>query len=63
VGLPEALQGTWAEILNTDAQVYGGSGVGNHGAALASEPVPAHGQAASLGLTLPPLGTLFLARR
>jgi 1,4-alpha-glucan branching enzyme len=50
---------TWREILNTDAAVYGGSGVGNDGV-LASTAQPAHGQPQSLLLTLPPLAALIL---
>ncbi len=55
------LPGRYAEILNTDAALYGGSGVGNAGG-LESEPVPWHGRPHSLPLTLPPLGTLVLQR-
>ena len=51
--------GDWTEIANSDAEVYGGSGVGNQGRAVALE-VPAHGRPYSLALTLPPLGALFL---
>jgi 1,4-alpha-glucan branching enzyme len=51
--------GRWRERLNTDAATYGGSNVGNMGAAT-SEPVPWHGRAASLSLTLPPLATILL---
>ncbi|HVO19695.1 MAG TPA: 1,4-alpha-glucan branching protein GlgB [Anaeromyxobacter sp.] len=57
VGVPQG--GTWRERLNGDAQVYGGSGVGNLGEVRA-EPVPAHGRPFSLSLTLPPLAALFL---
>ncbi|MCJ8141974.1 1,4-alpha-glucan branching protein GlgB [Ancylobacter sp. A5.8] len=56
LGLPQA--GTWREILNTDSIDYGGSGVGNMGAAQA-EDVPAHGQPASAQIVLPPLATLY----
>src|SRR5262249_21099944 len=35
IGLPRA--GTWREILNTDAAVYGGSGAGNLGEVRATE--------------------------
>jgi 1,4-alpha-glucan branching enzyme len=56
VGLPRA--GIWREILNTDATVYGGSGVGNFGSITARD-VPAHGQPASAQVTLPPLATLY----
>jgi len=57
LGLPRA--GGWREALNTDAEVYGGSGVGNLGRVMAEE-TPAHGRPASVRLRLPPLGTLFL---
>jgi 1,4-alpha-glucan branching enzyme len=54
--------GWWDELLNTDATTFGGSGVGNLGS-LEASPVPAHGRAQSLSLTLPPLGAVFLRRR
>ena len=57
IGLP--LAGVWEELLNTDAQVYGGSNVGNYGSVTA-DPVPWHGLPASAELTLPPLATLWL---
>ncbi|MET0766938.1 MAG: 1,4-alpha-glucan branching protein GlgB [Aeromicrobium sp.] len=57
IGLPSA--GTWREALNTDAEVYGGSGVGNLGAVRA-EDVPMHGFPASAVLQLPPSGVLWL---
>jgi len=56
VGVPRA--GRWRELLNSDATLYGGSGVGNCGGAH-TRPEPAHGAAQSLRLTLPPLGALF----
>ncbi|WP_328853542.1 1,4-alpha-glucan branching protein GlgB [Micromonospora globbae] len=59
VGLPAA--GTWREVLNTDAGVYGGSGVGNLGEVRA-EDVPWHGLPASAALQVPPLGVLWLRR-
>jgi 1,4-alpha-glucan branching enzyme len=51
--------GDWLEILNSDAEAYGGSGMGNRGRAVAL-PVPSHGRSHSLSLTLPPLGAVFL---
>ena len=57
LGVPQG--GSWRELLNTDAGVYGGSGVGNGGEVVA-EPNGAHGFVASLVLTLPPLATLVL---
>ncbi|MBX3271537.1 MAG: 1,4-alpha-glucan branching protein GlgB [Sandaracinaceae bacterium] len=51
--------GAWTEILNTDSEIYGGSGVGNLGRAVAEE-VPAHGRPRSLRLSLPPLAAVWL---
>lgn len=59
LGLPAA--GTWTEVLNTDAEAYAGSGVGNFGTVTATED-PWHGQPASTTVTLPPLGAVFLTR-
>lgn len=57
VGLPFA--GEWREVLNTDAEEYGGSGVGNGGQVQAvSEGWDS--RPASASLTLPPLGALYL---
>ncbi len=53
------LGGTWREILNSDAGVYGGSGLGNFGEVRAA-PISRHGHPHSLTLTLPPLGAIFL---
>jgi len=55
VGVPKA--GDWRECLNSDATLYGGSGVGNQGG-VASVPVPTHGRDHALCLRLPPLGLL-----
>ncbi|HJR39412.1 MAG TPA: 1,4-alpha-glucan branching protein GlgB [Nocardioidaceae bacterium] len=57
IGLPEA--GPWREALNSDAEAYYGSGVGNLGAVTAT-PESWHGQPASATLRVPPLGTLWL---
>jgi 1,4-alpha-glucan branching enzyme len=57
VGVPRP--GRWAEVLNSDAREYGGSGWGNYGGVQA-EPVPHHGRPYSLRLALPPLGVVFL---
>jgi 1,4-alpha-glucan branching enzyme len=53
VGVPVA--GSWVEILNSDATVYGGAGVGNLGS-VDADAEPKHGRTHSLDLTLPPLG-------
>ncbi|HEY0888412.1 MAG TPA: 1,4-alpha-glucan branching protein GlgB [Nocardioides sp.] len=54
--------GPWTELLNTDADVYGGSGVGNLGTVTALPrgdgepgPLPAYAD-----IAVPPLGTLWL---
>jgi 1,4-alpha-glucan branching enzyme len=57
IGVPRP--GLYREILNTDSSAYGGSNVGNMGGVLAQE-TPYNGRPASLRLTLPPLGALFL---
>ena len=57
VGVPEA--GPWREILNGDARVYGGAGWGNLGR-VEARATPLHGRPASVSLTLPPLGAVFL---
>jgi 1,4-alpha-glucan branching enzyme len=49
----------WRELYNSDAHVFGGSGHGN-GGRVPVTPLPWHGRRASLNLTLPPLGALFL---
>ncbi|TVR00962.1 MAG: 1,4-alpha-glucan branching protein GlgB [Desulfovibrionales bacterium] len=56
VGVPRG--GFWREILNSDAQEYGGSGLGNMGGVEAA-PLPSHGHYSSLALTLPPLGVVY----
>ncbi|MFM2067670.1 MAG: hypothetical protein RLZZ584_2579 [Pseudomonadota bacterium] len=58
IGVPQA--GHWRELINTDAAIYGGSGVGN-GEGVHSEPVAWQGQAQSVLISLPPLATLMLA--
>jgi len=58
VGMPAA--SAYEEILNSDDQRYGGSGVGNRGR-LMPENQPWHGRAQSLALTLPPLAAIYLA--
>jgi 1,4-alpha-glucan branching enzyme len=57
VGVPSG--GYWRELLNSDAQEYGGSNMGNGGGCQA-EAVEVHGRPYSLTLTLPPLAAIFL---
>lgn len=58
IGVPRA--GRWNELLNTDAQAYGGGNVGNSGG-VATTPRPLHGYPQSVAMVLPPLSTLILA--
>ena len=58
LGLP--WPGRWREVVNTDAEAYSGSGVGNFGGVTASTD-GWHGQPASALLRLPPLSTVWLA--
>jgi len=50
--------GRWVERLNTDAAIYGGSGMGNLGG-VESRAVAAQGRADSITVTLPPLGAVI----
>jgi 1,4-alpha-glucan branching enzyme len=58
VGLPRT--GQWAEVLNTDSELYGGSNVGNLGM-IEAEEITWDGQPASARVTLPPLACVWLA--
>jgi 1,4-alpha-glucan branching enzyme len=55
VGVP--VPGHYAEILNTDAAIFGGSNVGNPLGAM-SRPQPVHGRPYSISITLPPLAVV-----
>ena len=57
VGLPQA--GPYRELLNSDAEAYGGSNMGNAGW-INSEAIPSQGQPHRLCLTLPPLACIVL---
>jgi 1,4-alpha-glucan branching enzyme len=55
--------GVWQEVLNSDADDYGGSGQGNLGGVVA-EANPCHGRSHTLRVTLPPLAAvLFKGQR
>ena len=54
VGVPR--RGFWKEVVNTNSQFYGGSGLGNDGGRTTVDE-PADGFSQSLVLTLPPLST------
>jgi 1,4-alpha-glucan branching enzyme len=60
IGVPRP--GGYSELLNSDAEIYGGSNNGNGGMVF-SEPIAAHGHSDSLRLLLPPLGFLLLKPR
>lgn len=60
IGVPRG--GFWQELLNSDADRYGGGQQGNMGGQDAN-PVAHHGYFHSLTLTLPPLAILFLKSR
>jgi 1,4-alpha-glucan branching enzyme len=57
LGLPE--KGKWREILNTDAEAYGGGNRGNLGG-VTTEKTPWHGRTQSALVTLPPLSAVYL---
>lgn len=59
IGVP--LAGEWEELFNSDAENYGGTGVGNLGRVRTSD-TPAHGHGQSLSVRLPPLGAVFFGR-
>jgi len=59
VGIPRG--GRYRELLNSDAEVYGGSNVGNAGIVTTDE-IASHGHPTSLVLVLPPLAVLVLKR-
>jgi len=59
LGVPQA--GNWRELINTDDEVYGGSGLAvAEGRVASSEAHAMHGQAQSLRLQLPPLSCVML---
>jgi 1,4-alpha-glucan branching enzyme len=59
LGVPHS--GYWREVLNSDAEIYAGTGVGNRGG-LNTEEVGDHGRPYSLNLRIPPLGCLVFKR-
>jgi 1,4-alpha-glucan branching enzyme len=56
IGVPEP--GRWAELLNSDSEFYGGSGVGNLGGVVADDH-PWHGFEHSISVTVPPLAVVL----
>ena len=59
-GVPE--EGFYQEVLNTDAEMFGGSNAGN-GGMVSSRPVPRHGRKQSISITLPPLAVVAFKKR
>ena len=57
VGVPR--EGWWEEVLNSDAEPYAGSGLGNEGGREA-HPLPNHHHPWSVSLLLPPLSCVLL---
>ncbi|MQA88633.1 MAG: 1,4-alpha-glucan branching protein GlgB [Gemmatimonas sp.] len=57
VGVPKG--GRYREVLNSDAEIYGGSNLGNAGW-VETEPLGSHSHPQSLRLLLPPLAVLVL---
>ena len=57
IGVPRA--GHYLEALNSDAEIYGGSNVGNLGG-VNSDDIDSHGLPCSISLRLPPLAILIL---
>ncbi len=56
LGVPSA--GFYTEILNSDADIYGGGNIGNIGGVY-SEEVASHGHDQSISITIPPLGIVM----
>jgi len=59
VGIP--FDGKWKEVLNSDDEKYGGSGIKNEGA-LARNDFGWHGKKYSLTIKIPPLATVIFER-
>ena len=59
-GVPQG--GSWEEVLNTDAEIYGGENRGNLGG-VSTQEIPADGQPHSVEVTLPPLAVVVLRLR
>jgi 1,4-alpha-glucan branching enzyme len=53
IGVPEP--GFYAEVFNTDAEMFGGGNLGNGGSWIAAEALPFHGSQQSIAIVLPPL--------
>lgn len=58
LGVPIA--GRWSELLNSDAEIYGGGGIGNFGGVVTA-PLDSHDHRQSIVITVPPLAAVLLA--
>jgi 1,4-alpha-glucan branching enzyme len=56
LGVPRP--GFYKELVNSDAEIYGGGNMGN-GGGMYSEPIPSHGRDQSINITLPPLAVVI----
>ena len=56
IGVPKA--GRYVEVFNSDAEIYGGSGMGNMGGVTAVEE-EFNGRPYSVSVTVPPLATVL----
>ena len=56
IGVPHG--GFWRELINSDSEIYGGSGCGNSGG-VEADAIRSQKRHFSLSLTLPPLSVLF----
>ncbi|HUP02395.1 MAG TPA: 1,4-alpha-glucan branching protein GlgB [Bryobacteraceae bacterium] len=59
-GVPE--EGFYEEVLNTDAEMFGGSNMGN-GGLVSSRSIPRHNRPHSIVATLPPLAVVVFKKR
>ena len=59
-GVPE--EGFYEEVLNTDAEMFGGTNMGN-GGLVSSRPVPKHNRPHSISVTLPPLAVVVFKKK
>ncbi|HWB82638.1 MAG TPA: 1,4-alpha-glucan branching protein GlgB [Bryobacteraceae bacterium] len=59
-GVPD--EGFYEEVLNTDAEIFGGSNMGN-GGSISSNPTPRHNRPYSISVSLPPLSVVAFRKR
>jgi 1,4-alpha-glucan branching enzyme len=59
LGVPES--GWYREVLNSDAEIYGGSNTGNRGG-VPTEAIACHGLPFSIDVVVPPLGFVLFKR-